>query len=165
MGFWKINPRTKFGVGIKLFRRIAIAILLIAVVVLGIRFLSGDEDTWLCQNGQWIKYGKPSASQPSGDCGIAPQEVLLSEPQPNQTVSSPLTVEGRARGSWFFEAVFPVELIDNQGKILGQSYAQAQSDWMTADFVPFMAAINYTAEATTTGKLVLKNDNFSDFLI
>jgi hypothetical protein len=34
------------------------------------RIVSG-EDTWLCQNGQWVKHGNPSAPMPLGKCGGA----------------------------------------------------------------------------------------------
>ncbi|MFA6306477.1 MAG: GerMN domain-containing protein [Patescibacteria group bacterium] len=146
---------------IKLVWKIVIAVFLLAVVILGVRLLSGDEDIWLCQNGGWVKHGNPSASEPATPCGDKkqPDEVLVTMPQANQTVSSPLAVEGQARGNWFFEASFPIELIDDQGKILGQSYVQAQSDWMTENFVLFKGEINYQAAATTTGMLVLKKDN------
>ncbi len=146
---------------IKLVWKIAIAVFLLAVVILGLRLLSGDEDIWLCGDSGWVKHGNPDAPQPTTPCGELkqPDEVLVVMPQANQTISSPLTVEGQARGNWFFEASFPIELIDNQGKVLGRSYVQAQSDWMTENFVPFKGEINYQLAATTTGKLVLKNDN------
>jgi len=150
--------------GVNLFWKIAIAVLLVAVVVLGARLLSGDEDTWLCQNGQWVKHGKPSAPQPTAVCGgqKQPDEVLVTRPQLNQTVNSPLIVEGQAKGSWFFEASFPIELIDDQGKVLASGLAQARDNWMTDNFVSFKAEINYLVAATTSGKLILKNDNPSD---
>ncbi len=152
MGFWKI----------KLFWKIVIAILLIAVVVLGIRFFSGDEDTWLCQNGQWVKHGQPSAPQPASGCGDQTQaEIMVDSPLPNQAVTSPLIVKGRARGNWFFETIFPVELLDGQNKVIGSGQARARGDWMTNDLVPFTAEVNYQITATTTGFLVLKNDNSS----
>lgn len=49
----------------------AIILVLIVGVVLTIRFFfSGDEDTWICSNNQWVKHGNPSASQPTSGCGI-----------------------------------------------------------------------------------------------
>ncbi len=145
----------------KTLKIIGLVVVVLIIAVLGVRFLSGPEDTWICQDGQWVKHGQPSAPQPTTVCGDQkqPDEVLVTNPKVNQAVNSPLTVEGQARGNWFFEASFPVELIDDQGNILGQSYVQAQSDWMTEKFVPFKGEINYQATATTTGKLILKNDN------
>jgi hypothetical protein len=145
----------------KLYWKISIVVVMVIIIALTIRFLSGDEDTWLCQNGEWIKHGQPSAPKPTSGCNDQKpsDEVSVTKPQPNQTVNSPLIVEGQARGNWFFEASFPIELVDDQGKILGQSFVQAQSDWMTADFVPFKGELNYQLAATTTGRLILKNDN------
>lgn len=117
--------------------------------------------SWLCQNGQWVKQGNPGEPMPASGCGDqgAVAEVMLDSPRPDQTVSSPLIIEGRARGSWFFEASFPVELVDGQNNRLGISFVQAQSDWMTADFVFFRGQLNYQAAATTSGRLILMNDN------
>jgi len=145
----------------KLFKIIGLAILILLIIIFGIRFFSGPEDFWLCQNGQWAKHGRPSAPEPATPCGDKkqPDEVLVNKPHLNQTVYNPLIVEGQAKGNWFFEASFPIELIDDQGKILGQGIAQAQGDWMTENFVPFKAEIDYQLAATTTGKLILKNDN------
>jgi len=46
-----------------------IFIVALAVVILALRFFSGDEDTWLCSGGQWVKHGHPSAPQPTTGCG------------------------------------------------------------------------------------------------
>ncbi len=67
--------------------------------------------------------------------------VQLDFPKPNQVVSSPLEVRGEARGNWFFEASFSVFLEDQYGNRFAQSIAQAQSDWMTENFVPFKATL------------------------
>ena len=37
-------------------------------------------------------------------------QIKVTKPQPNQMVESPLTIEGEARGTWFFEATFPIKL-------------------------------------------------------
>ncbi len=92
----------------------------------------------------------------------AKSDVVVTTPTSHATVKSPLTVTGSARGSWFFEASFPVYLVDSHGNMLGQGVAQAQSDWMTSDFVPFTATITFTANAQILGDdatLVLKKDN------
>jgi len=38
-----------------------------AIVWFGIRVFSG-EDNWICQNGQWVKHGSPSAPKPQTPC-------------------------------------------------------------------------------------------------
>jgi hypothetical protein len=88
--------------------------------------------------------------------------IVVDTPQPNATVSSPLTITGRARGYWFFEASFPIVVTDWDGKIIGQGHAEAQDSWMTEDFVPFVATIEFTVPADTAyrrGTLILQKDN------
>src|SRR4030042_5701846 len=44
-------------------------ILLIGTWVV-VRFVfGGPEDDWICQNGQWVKHGNPTASMPATGCG------------------------------------------------------------------------------------------------
>ncbi len=69
---------------------------------------------------------------------------------------------GQARGTWFFEASFPVVLVDWDGKIIAQTIATAKSDWMTEEFVPFEATLTFTADEETysnKGSLILQKDN------
>lgn len=75
------------------------------------------------------------------------------------TVTSPLTITGQARGSWYFEATFPVQLLDSKGKVLASVPAQAQDDWMTTNFVPFTVTLSFTNKTPQPGKLVFKKDN------
>ncbi|MFA5155490.1 MAG: DUF2178 domain-containing protein [Patescibacteria group bacterium] len=45
-----------------------IALVLSAILVVGgLRFFSG-EDTWICQDGAWVKHGQPDAPMPSATC-------------------------------------------------------------------------------------------------
>ncbi len=84
--------------------------------------------------------------------------VRVSEPQPNAVITSPLTVTGEARGTWYFEASFPVKVLDDQGNQVGIGIAQAEGEWMTTDFVPFTAIVEFTTTASN-GFLVLEKDN------
>ena len=86
-------------------------------------------------------------------------QVKVIKPAPNQVVQSPLIIEGEARGTWFFEATFPVKLLDANGDVIATHFAQAQDDWMTEDFVPFKAQIEFEKPAADTGVLVLEKDN------
>lgn len=94
------------------------------------------------------------SSQPYADM------IQVSSPTPNASVSKsqPLVVTGRAVGPWYFEASFPVKLLDSVGNVLIQTHAEAQSDWMTPDFVPFTATLTFVT-TDTNGTLVLENDN------
>jgi len=90
------------------------------------------------------------------------ERIHVTAPVANQRVMSPLTVTGEARGSWYFEASFPVKLLDGNGNVLVQTHADAQGDWMTNEFVPFKAVLTFSKPLTRTGTLVLEKDNPSD---
>jgi hypothetical protein len=76
-----------------------------------------------------------------------------------QIIKSPLVVKGQARGSWYFEAVFPVAILDGNGQEIARTQAKAQSSWTTTDFVPFTATIDFKAPTTASGTLVFMKDN------
>lgn len=89
-------------------------------------------------------------------------QIIVTDPVPDQLISSPLIITGEARGTWFFEATFPVTLFDSNGKVLALHYALTDEDWMTEDFIPFTANIEFDDPETTTGFLILEKDNPSD---
>jgi len=85
--------------------------------------------------------------------------IKVENPRPNQTIISPLFIKGEARGYWFFEASFPIRLYDEKGKEIALTIAQAKSDWMTEDFVPFEAVLEFTTPDTKSGILIFEKDN------
>ncbi len=94
--------------------------------------------------------------------------IRLTSPLPEQKISSPLKIEGSARGTWFFEGSFPVILTNWDGLIIAQGIAKAQSDpadegsagWMTEDFVKFNTELTFEKHAYgEKGSLILKKDN------
>ena len=87
--------------------------------------------------------------------------ITVTSPLPNSTLSSTtITITGKARGNWYFEASAPVELKDASGAVIAQSHIEATSDWMTTDFVPFSATLSFPPQpAGSAGTLVLKNYN------
>lgn len=87
--------------------------------------------------------------------------IVIETPRPGDTITSPLVVTGQARGNWYFEASFPVELRDATGKVIAQGYAQAQGEWTTDEFVPFQSVpVTFAPQpAGSTGTLVFKKDN------
>jgi hypothetical protein len=155
-------------------------IIIIILAVLNLRFFSGPEDAWLCQNGNWVKHGMPSnppvgiclksqvenqtpivtssaANQSSAD--DVSNEIKIDTPVSNQIISSPLEISGEALGNWYFEASFPVKLIGENGQVIAQGHATAQADWMTTSSVPFKAELSFAAGSSTIGMLVFANDN------
>jgi len=88
--------------------------------------------------------------------------IKVDYPRPNQKIASPLAISGQARGTWFFEATFPVKLVDEQGNVLAQHYATAKSDWMTNEFVEFEATLEFSQIDVERGLLILEKGNPSD---
>ncbi|MDE1874981.1 MAG: hypothetical protein KGI79_01880 [Patescibacteria group bacterium] len=87
-------------------------------------------------------------------------EVFLEWPDAEATISSPVAISGQARGAWYFEAVFPVEIIAADGSTtLGTAQARAQSSWTTGDFVPWRATVAFDPKANTSGFIRLLKDN------
>lgn len=79
-------------------------------------------------------------------------------------ITSPLTVTGEARGFWFFEASFPVVLVDWDGRVIAEHYATAEGEWMTEEFVPFSFTLEFETPPgpgglINRGALILQRDN------
>lgn len=121
--------------------------LLIIAAIAGITFL--------------VMSGKKAPSeQSSGDNSAEKQDLIrVNSPKPGDTIASPVKITGEARGYWFFEASFPIKVKDAEGNELGIGIAQAQSEWMTEDFVAFEALVSFSKSPTGTGLLVLEKDN------
>lgn len=104
----------------------------------------------------------PDGRNLSQDIGneMEKQELIKIEyPRPNQEISSPFEFRGQARGSWYFEASFLARLLDAAGNELAVIPVQAQGEWMTTEFVPFKATMNFITPTTSTGMLILEKDN------
>ncbi|MBL7045593.1 MAG: hypothetical protein ISR99_00980 [Parcubacteria group bacterium] len=86
--------------------------------------------------------------------------VSLSSPRPNEIIESPLEIVGEARGTWFFEGDFPVVLTDWDGRIIAEGFASADGDWMTEEFVGFIATLEFEYPTVyNRGSLILMKDN------
>lgn len=85
--------------------------------------------------------------------------VVVDTPKPGDSISSPVTISGRARGTYFFEGNFPVEVRSNSGEVVGRGVAETKQPWTTSEFIKFTATITFTKPFGSTGTLVLKNDN------
>ena len=95
---------------------------------------------------------------PKGNCKN--DLIFLDSPLPRANISSPLTIKGRARGTWFFEGDFPVILLDAQYKKIAESYATAKDEWMTEDFVDFEGTLKFKGSVSgQKGTLILRKDN------
>jgi len=110
-----------------------------------------------CSDGSFV-----SRIPPKCDFEACPGEnegILISLPKRNAKIKSPLKIEGQARGFWFFEAQFPVEIYDANNNFLGRAILVAKDDWMTENFVPFQGELNFVQPATSLGTLKFLSDN------
>lgn len=86
--------------------------------------------------------------------------IMIDYPSEGQEVASPFEIRGVAKGLWFFEGSFPIELIDTDGKVISRSIATSTSDWMTEDFIGFRSEMYFDRPTSTRNAiLVLKRDN------
>ncbi len=118
--------------------------------------------------GIYTKYGKPAVKkltpiQQEGKTFVTTHPsglIYASVPQSGAIVSGKVTVLGMARGQWFFEGSFPVSIVDANGKVLGSGIASAEGEWMTEEFVPYVAKIEMKEKAETKqGAIILSRDN------
>jgi hypothetical protein len=90
--------------------------------------------------------------------------VKVFSPAIYESVSNPLIITGEAIGPWFFEASFPILVVDWNGLIIGEGFATAQDEWMTTEFVPFTASVEFdvskiSGNYSDKGWIILQKDN------
>lgn len=98
--------------------------------------------------------------QPSGTYQDYVDDIYIEQPLLGSKISSPVSIEGRARGTWFFEAEFTVILKDATGTQLAQGTARATGNWMTEELVPFGLTLTFDKPSTTDrGELIFQASN------
>ncbi len=153
---------------------------ILLALMISLVFIAGsciilDQDGRQAQDPGGIDEGQQSQAGDEGraDTGPADKEndapaddlsdlIIVDFPSPGQVVNSPLDISGQARGTWFFEASFPVRLLDAEGNIIAEHYAMTDEEWMTEEFISFSSRLEFEAPETDTGTLVLIKDNPSD---
>ena len=122
-------------------------------------------------NKLFARYNQATPSGNQGSSGLCGQSenrendlakadlIKVSYPLPGDIIETPLRVKGEARGFWFFEASFPYKLLAANGEVIAQGAIQAEADWMTEDFVPFSAEIDFSYPPAGKIVLVLIKDN------
>jgi hypothetical protein len=142
--------------------------LIIAIIILvilgGFHFFSSREQQIACTLEAKICPDGSSVGRVAPRCDFAPcpgekEGILVSSPKRNETIKSPLIIEGEAKGFWFFEAQFTAELYDAKGNFLGRAILTAQKNWMSEDFVPFEGNLIFTQPQSPNGVLRFLSDN------
>lgn len=88
-------------------------------------------------------------------------DIEIDNIKANDAVSFPLTISGSAKGTWFFEADFPITVVDAKGTKIAAAIARATEDWMTTDFIGFTAtaADTLAVPASETGEIIFAKSN------
>jgi hypothetical protein len=97
--------------------------------------------------------------QTETDASDVSMELTLNDLEPGDEVTSPLRFSGSASGLWYFEGDFPVRIVDGQGTVIAESYASAQSNWMTEGQVPFEGGITFDVTEPTEATLIFQEDD------
>lgn len=92
---------------------------IIAVIIAGVLFFWTERTHAPTTE---VPQGKISAETANSVSGM----IQVDAPVANATITSPLTITGKARGGWYFEASFPVELKNAGGTVIATGVAQAQ---------------------------------------
>lgn len=129
-----------------------IVIGVIALVLAGLYFFqkSGLNNEPVTTSAPKITYIKSNSNM-----------INVELPFPGAVVGKNFSVIGKARGTWFFEASFPVKIVGKNGEILAHQPAQAQGEWMTPDFVPFRTDIKIRETYIGPATIILEKDNAS----
>jgi hypothetical protein len=160
-----------------------IALSLVGALILFTKSRENEEGTIACTMDALICPDGSSVGRTGPNCSFAPcpqtptpttpddidthiaskaDLIVVNFPKRDTPISSPITISGKARGYWFFEASFPISIVDWDGRIIGEGIATADGEWMTEDFVPFTATITYDLPEDTPyrrGAIILQKDN------
>ncbi len=134
-------------------------------------------DAMMCSDGTYVGRTGPNCEFVCPDSAEVPKDdqvqaddksnlIKVTSPEANSVVSSPLGIIGEARGNWFFEASFPVILVNWDGVVIAQGVATANGDWMTEEFVPYTAELEFVnpyqvgdPDFMKKATLILQKDN------
>jgi hypothetical protein len=93
----------------------------------------------------------------------ARKEIKLSGILADSKVVSPVRLTGMALGSSFFEGSMPVQIVDENGKILGEGPVVTNEDWARAalngEQVSFNGSISFKKGTAQKGFIIFKHDN------
>lgn len=86
--------------------------------------------------------------------------IVVTTPIANQVVTTPFKIEGKAIGPWYYNDQLYAKLMDDNQKIVAAKPIKAlSSTTTTADFVPFVVAIDFPTPETAKGKLIIEKTN------
>lgn len=143
-------------------KRITIGLVVILLIIFSVLILfKSNEDTWICDNGQWVKHGSPKSPMPTKEClGKSPtvtqksENISVESPKGNTKVSIPFVVYGKAR---VFENQLNYRVLDDKKNNLleGSILANAKD---VGQFGPYEFTVS---GLTLKGKITLEVFDYS----
>ena len=107
--------------------------------------------------GLVLDWGRRDAIAPISEAEVT---IKVDLPKVDQEIKSPIKISGVAKGTWFFEGSFPINLVDSNGTVIASGLATSAKDWMTEDFIDFSSIISFEKPTSTKHAiLILKKDN------
>ncbi len=85
--------------------------------------------------------------------------ITVELPFPGSVVGKDFSVKGSARGGWYSEGSFAVEVLKPDGTLLVRALAAPEKEWMTPELVPFTAQMKIPATYIGPATLILRKDN------
>lgn len=140
----------------------AIAVGLAVIIGLGGIFLvlTPEPNTAPSANVDDLPLIDPSQQGQPTYTNATPNDIVVTLPFPGAVTGKSFTVLGKARGYWFFEASFPVRVLDKDGVQIGVALASpVDGEWMTTEFVDFKAELAVPDTYLGPATLVLEKDN------
>lgn len=103
--------------------------------------------------------GSAAASSSTAAQGPLHDRIVIDSPKQGASVGHSFTVRGQAPGPWFYEAVFPIKILDKDRNVIGSAQGRAQGAWTTDAQVPFTADVQIAGSYRGNAVLVLLRDN------
>lgn len=85
--------------------------------------------------------------------------VIITSPELEGQITSPVIIEGQAPGNWFFEANLPISLKTITGETLAETGYATSEDWMTEQMIDFSAELSFETSEDNFGYVVIQTDN------
>lgn len=87
--------------------------------------------------------------------------ISITNPRPNQEITSPIVIEGLAKSEWFANNNFNIDLTDTEGTIVKSVKAYKMSGKDKDGFVKFRANLKFDLPSTLSGMLILNKNNIT----
>lgn len=88
--------------------------------------------------------------------------IVVTDPKPYSTVTSPFKVEGKAKGIWYGNNRLTVKLTDSGGKLIVEKSVFALTNVSQDVWVPFVGAVDFSAQNMERGKLLIEKASLVD---